>query len=184
MLSFLKNIIQLILSPVHAWRDIARADLNPEILTSRGLYPLMAVMAVSVFVRPIYGVESFDLVVLLQTALIQFVAIFIALFIGKAGMSNLLPRSNGSGVSDPRAVETVAVYITGMVTLIQIFENLLPVELTIMEFLPLLVIIPLWKSSEYLEIESRSETRFMITSAVALLVPVIGLNLLMSYLIG
>jgi len=184
MLSFLKNILQIILSPVNGWRDIASAETSVETLTSRGLYPLMAIMLLSVFIRPIYSLLPFDLVVLLQTALIQFVAIFAAMFIGKTVMANLLPKYNITGAEDSFACDTVAVYIIGIITIIQIFENLLPVDLTITHFLPILVIIPLWKAGEYLEVEKEHETMFMSAAAVSLILPVIGLNFIMSYLIG
>lgn len=184
MLSFLKNILQIILSPINGWRDIASAESPIEVITSRGLYPLMAIMLLSVFIRPIYSLFQFDLVVLLQTALIQFVAIFAALFAGKTLMANLLPKYNITGAEDSYACDTVAVYTIGIITIIQIFENMLPVELTIMQFLPILVIIPLWKSAEYLEVEKEHESMFMSAAAASLILPVIGLNFVMSYLIG
>ena len=184
MLFYLKNIFQLILSPTNGWHDIAGDETPVDTLTSRGLYPLMAIMLVTVFIRPLYGLGAFDLVVLLQTALIQFVAIFAALFIGKTVLTNMLPKYNSSGADDPVAAETVAVYTIGLIAIVQIFENLLPVDLTIMRFLPILVIIPLWKSAEYLEIETEHESMVMSTAAVALILPVIGLNFVMSYLIG
>lgn len=184
MLIFLKNILQLILSSKHAWRDIA-ADKTPlETVSSRGLYPLMAVMLLTIFIRPIYGLLKFDLVLLLQTALIQFVAIFAALYIGKTVLANLLPKYNISGAEDIEAADTVTVYTVGIITIIQIFENLLPVELTITQFLPVLAIIPLWKSAEYLEIEHEHETMVMAAASASIILPIIVLNFAMSYLIG
>lgn len=145
---------------------------------------MMAIMLLTVFIRPIYGLMKFDLVLLLQTALIQFVAIFAALYIGKTVLANMLPKYNMSGAEDIEAADTVAVYTVGIITIIQIFENLLPVELTITQFLPILAIIPLWKSAEYLEIEPEHETMVMSATAASIIVPVIGLNFAMSYLIG
>lgn len=184
LLIFLKNILQLILSPSNAWKDIEREETPVEAITRRGLYPTMAVMLVSVFIRPVYHIVQFDLVKLLQTALIQFVALFLAFFAGKYVIERSLPQYNESGESDPIAGGTVAAYGTGLMTIIQIIENLIPVQLAVIQLLPAFATVCIWKSARYLDIAPRYEAPFMIKSILALIAPVIVINLLMSYLIN
>lgn len=184
LLIFFRNIFQLVLSPANGWKDISSEDTPVEVLMSKGLYPMMALMLVSVFLRPIYGVLRLDLVLLLQIALVQFVALFVSLFAGRSVMENYLPQYNSTGEHDPFAAGTVAVYVTGLMTLIQIFENLLPVDLTVMQFLPAFAAVILWKSDKYLDISPNHEMTFMLIAIVALIMPVILINLVMSYLIN
>lgn len=181
---FLKNILQLVLSPVHGWRDIGEEDRDVDLVVSRGMFPLMAIMLLTVFVRPMYGIQTFDLVSLLQIALIQFVALYVSFYAGRTVMDNYLSRYNTTGDRDPIAADMVAAYITGLMTLIQIIENLLPVELVVLQILPLFAAIILWKAAEYMDLEPENENRFMCIAATALILPVVIINMIMSYLIG
>lgn len=182
-IGFLKNILQLSLSPSNGWKDIESQGVPVDTLTSRGLYPLMAIMLLSVFIQPLYGFESFDLVNLLQIALIQFIALYIALYSGKNLIQHYLPEYNETGESDPMAASTVAVYGTALMTVIQIVENLLPFELTVIKLLPVLAAICLWKSDRYLDINKSKEFPFMIIILTSLILPVILINLLMSIIV-
>ena len=183
VLIFFKNIIQIVLSPTNGWRDIEKEDIPVETAISRGLYPLLAVMLLTVFIRPLYGIVRFDLITLLQVALGQFIALFAALYIAKNLMEHYLPMYNATGGDDPVAVGNVAVYGTGVMTLIQIIENVLPVELTVIQLLPAFAAVCIWKSSSYLDIEPRGGTPFMLLTIGALILPVILINFLMHILI-
>lgn len=184
LLIFLKNIIQLILSPSVAWNDIQRDETPFDQVLARGLYPLMAIMLVSAFIRPIYGFEDFDLVRLLQTALIEFVALFVGLFAGRNIMEHFLPMYNCTGQNDPVAVGNVAAYGTGLMTLIQLAENLIPIELTVMQLLPALAAVCIWKSDRYLDIDSKGEIPFMLIAVISLIAPVIFINLILTVIIN
>ena len=45
MKQYLKNILQLILSPTKGWEDISAAVENPDTVAAKGYYPLLAVEA-------------------------------------------------------------------------------------------------------------------------------------------
>lgn len=184
LLFFLKNILQLILAPSNGWEDIQREEQPVETVTSRGLYPLMAIMLLTVFVRPLYSIEKFELVSMLQIALVQFVALFVALYGSRTIMEHYLPVYNATGQSDPVAVGNVAVYGTGLMTVIQIVENLIPIELTVIQMLPAFAAICVWKAAPYLDIERNRETKFMLICVASLILPVILINVLMSMFIN
>lgn len=184
LLLFLKNILQLVLSPTNGWKDIEDADMPFERLISTGLYPLMSVMLLSVFIRPLYGFEDFNLIELLQAAVIQFVALFVTLYASRAIMEHYLPVYNATGQHDPVAVGNVAVYGTGLLTVIQLIENLVPIELTVMQLLPALDAVCIWKSERYLDVEKGNEVRFMLICVTSLIAPVILINLIVSAFIS
>lgn len=183
LLLFLKNILQLILAPTHAWKDIQQEELPTETIIQRGLYPLMAIMLITVFIRPAYGLEKFELIPLLQTALVQFVALFVALYGARAIMDHNLPLYNTTGENDPIATGTVAAYGTGLMTIIQIIENLIPIELTVVQILPAFAAVCIWKAYDYLDIEPADRTRYMLITVAALVLPVITINVVMSLII-
>ena len=181
---FLKNIVQLILAPSNAWKDIQLEEKPFDVVVSRGLYPLMAIMLVSVFIRPIYGIEDFDLVKLLQQALVQFVALFVALYAGRNIIEHYLPIYNCTGENDPIAVGNVVAYGTGLMTVIQLIENLIPVELTVLQLLPAFAAVCIWQADKYLDVERKNEMVFMLICVLSLILPVILINLLMSLVIN
>lgn len=183
LLIFLKNLLQLILSPSNAWKDIGREEKPFEHLVSRGLYPLMAIMLVTAFIKPLYGLDKFDLVQLLQIALIQFVALFVALYSGRNVMEHFLPAYNRTGEKDPVAVGNVAAYGTGLMALIQIIRNLIPIELTVLQLLPALAAVCIWKAERYLDLDKKSETPFMLIATMSIILPAILINLILTLFI-
>lgn len=184
ILIFLKNLIQLLLSPGHAWSDIEEEQQPVQKIIQRGLYPLMAVMLVTVFIRPLYSPDNFQLIPLLQKALVQFVALFIALYGARNIMEHFLTRYNCTGEKDPVAVGTVATYGTGLMTLFQIAENVIPVELTLTQLLPAFAAVCVWKADKYLDVEPSSEMKYMLICVASLIVPVVGINFIMSFIIS
>lgn len=184
ILNFFRNIIQLVLSPANAWHDIEKEEIPVDNAVSRGLYPLMAIMLLTVFIRPLYSHFDFDLVRLLQTALVQFIALFVAMYAARNIMDHFLPKYNNTGENDPVAVGNVAVYGTGLMTLIQIVENLLPVELTVIQLLPALAAVCIWHADDYLDISKKGEIPFMLITVCSLILPVIFINMLMSFIIN
>lgn len=184
MLTFLRNLLQLILSPIHAWNDISKEDEQPEIILSKGLYPLMAIMLITAILNGFFAVGKFDLVLRLQIALSQFIALFVALYAGRTVLESMLPKYNESGEKDPIGAWTVAIYITGIMTVIQIVENLIPVELIVIKFLPIFAALILWKANEYLDLETEHTGYFMAIAIGALIGPVILINLIMGLLIA
>ena len=49
MLTLLKYIIQLIVSPKNGWDDIADKNPDPEILLTKGVYPLLGIASAPMF---------------------------------------------------------------------------------------------------------------------------------------
>ena len=52
MLTLLRYIIQLILSPQNGWDDIADTNPDPDTLLRKGVYPLLGIAAVTEIPRP------------------------------------------------------------------------------------------------------------------------------------
>ena len=59
MKDYLKCLLQLILSPRNGWEDIEKGDVSPSRLAVDGFLPLIAITAVSVFVRAMF-VHRYD----------------------------------------------------------------------------------------------------------------------------
>ena len=181
MLRFLKNILQLILSPTNGWEEISHDGESIERLLAEGLYPLIGLASLTVFVQGFYSM-TFELTTLLQEALAVFIVLFIAFFLGRVLMEGYLPRFTDTEPGS-RQAGTLAVYTTAMLALIQTVSNCTPVELPLLVFLPLLVAIVIWGARTWLDIKPEKEGEYMMFAIAVLLLPTIILNFLINLLI-
>ena len=183
MRHFLKNILQLLLSPLHGWEEVSRDGLAPEFIASRGLYPLLGLASVTYFVQGIYAVQ-FELVTLLQHSIAVFVSLFLSFFIGKLGLETFTARFVDTGKLNVFKTDTLSAYIIGILGIIQIVGNVLPVQTVLVYLLLGFVIIVIWKSSRYLDIAAEKELGFTAMATGALIVPKILLDVLFSLILG
>ncbi|MDE5857654.1 MAG: hypothetical protein K2H32_04800, partial [Muribaculaceae bacterium] len=88
-------MIQLVLSPVNGWEDIAKSDIPVKRLLSKGLYPLMIVAAITSFCALFYSVDA-TFVSCLQSAVIIFISFFVTYF-----FANIIFMTFGSNILNP-----------------------------------------------------------------------------------
>ena len=79
MKDYLKCLLQLILSPRNGWEDIEKGDVSPSRLAVDGFLPLIAITAVSVFVRAMF-LHHVEFLTLFIDMIITFVVYFISYF--------------------------------------------------------------------------------------------------------
>ncbi len=169
MLKFLTCLIQLIISPSKGWEDIAAVGEEPGKLCSDGFYPLVGVTACTVFVQRFYDVDL-SLVTLIQGAIITFVKYFVSYFLASFIFSFFLGKMVDSGDLNEKKYHTFVIYNLSLLSLITIVANCLPMELSIVQFLPVFTIVVMWFGRRYLAIKEDSSFNFIFLSALSLLV--------------
>ena len=181
MKHFLKNLLQLVLSPANGWEDIAAEDVRPEQIASKGFYPLTFVTALSVFVSALYSrhVEVFSLCL---QALVTGLSYFLSYFVGTFALSLFVePLLNGR--YDDDRCKTYTLYIVGMLAAIKTVVNCLPVSYVMLFFLPFYVALVEWKGVRYLDIKESRVGIFMILAIFGILVPPFLIDFLFSQII-
>ena len=170
MLKFLKHIGQLLLSPGNGWEDISYVGVDPKILASVGLYPLIGLASVSTFLKLIFD-SSAEVATLLQMAIIVFVQFFSTYFIASAIFGVLLSKWV-EGEPNEKKYTTVITYSLAIMSLIKVLENCIPFELPLLYFLYIYVALIIWKSVRYLAVKEKSVGYFMLMAiCVVILVP-------------
>ncbi len=169
MLHFLKNLLQLILSPEHGWEEISFDGKEPDKLASEGMYPLFAIMGATSFVQGFYE-PTFDVGQQLQSAMVKFVALLVAYFAGMALMEIFVGKMSTKDVSI-KNTKTVALYIISLLAVIQIVENFVPVDFTVIKVLPLFLIIVVYHSMSYLSIDTSRAAHYVLATMAALILP-------------
>lgn len=178
MLHFLKLMLQLILSPAKGWEDVAVGADSPRRTLQHGLLPVAALAGVASLASALY-IDPPSVAMLLIQGVVVFVKYAGTYFAGVAIMSYALSAFMGKADADHDRVETFCAYSTGIMALIGVLEGLLPMELTLLQFLPLYVIVVMCYAREYLGVDERHIFRLAGASALAIVLPVYLIGMMM-----
>lgn len=179
MLHFLKLMIQLVLSPARGWEDVALSAGDPRRTLLRGLLPLVGIAAVSVFLGAFYQLRPSAGLLIVQ-AVITFIKYCATYFIGVAALTAVLPRQAIDGNVERPRVEIFCAYCVGLMALVGILENLLPMELTLLRFLPIYLVIIMFIGRTYLDVDERHIFGFIGVAVAGLILPVYLIDRILS----
>lgn len=168
---FFKYLIQLILSPSEGWADISDEKPNPGKLLHKGFLPLLAICFISVFVPYFTGLNP-NLVELIIDAFSQAGIYFISIFIARLILVLYLPRLDSQVSGDN--IYTLVVCAAGLMVTVQIVTNLLPWNILFFKFMPLYVMLVLYKSTAYMQVPENNHINYLIlTSAACVITPLL-----------
>lgn len=181
MKRYLKHLFQLILSPGNGWEDIDKADDRPRDIAVNGFYPLAALAAISVFMQGVY--HHVDFLVLFMRMIVTFLVYFIAYFFGVFVLS-LFAEPTLEGRYDEKRAHTFTLYTLGLLALITLIVNVLPITSAMLFFLPLYVALVQWKGVAYMKVKPEKTGLFMIIAILGVLAPTYFFYFLFSLIIG
>lgn len=169
MLKFLGCLMQLIISPGKGWVDVAAVGEQPQQLASSGFYPLLGITACSAFVPRLYD-KNLTLPVLIESAVVTFISYFIAYFLASALLSATIDRISTNNPGEKK-INTFILYNLAILALITLLRNCLPMELSLVQFMPVFVLIVMWAGRQYLNINENSTPTFILLCALFILIP-------------
>lgn len=168
MKTYLRHLIQLILSPRNGWEDIEKADVDPSLLLGRGYYPLIAIAALSVYFKAVWTHAAF--LQLFFEMIVWFVVFFVGYFFGVFVLS-LFVEPMVDGKYDDDRCHTFVAYTLGIEAVIAIICQCLPVTTLVLFFLPCYVALVEWKGVGYMKIKPVKVGLFMILAIFGVLLP-------------
>lgn len=171
MLNYLKLMLQLVLAPSKGWDDVAIAapDARRELLC--GLVPLCVLTGVSVGVSALWD-SHLQLSTVIIRAVITFAVYMLTYFIAQALLTALLPRITEDGLVDRERVSLFASLNVGQMAVIGLIENLLPAEVPILQFLPLFVVVVMYRARNFLGVDASRTGMMLAFGIVAVILPV------------
>ncbi|MDE7154550.1 MAG: hypothetical protein K2O00_08965 [Muribaculaceae bacterium] len=178
MLTFIGYIIQLMIKPQRGWEDLAKADFSARRLLVSGLIPLILLTAAVSFVRISYF-SDYTWVDALQDAVINAVTFFGTYFIATFLLSLRLPYMQtepGDSAENNNKVDIFSAGIVGILLLITLVSNLIPLDISLLQYLPLYSAYVIWKGAPYLGIAKENIGQFMIIAVASLIIPVYALG--------
>ncbi len=179
MFNFLKNLLQLIISPGKGWEDISLKGDNTATIINKGAYPLFLIAALSSFFVLMYDTDV-SIIMLIQKAIITFVQFFVSVFFAKFVFSFRIDKYV-IGEPDEKRYSTYIIYGVSLVSLITIIKNIIPIQnIALIDFLPVFVALIMWKGCQYMAIREDKTGHFMIFTAVTVIFPPMLLNMLFN----
>lgn len=170
MMTFMKYLLQLVVSPGQGWRDIARtAGDNSRKLAFSGLFPWLVIVGLSSFVRLLY-VHDEGVADALLAGIVNFGKFSVAYFMAPLIINSMILQATDAYISEDR-LHILAACATGLLAAIALLENCLPVSMTMLHFLPFFVGIVIWKGTEYLGVPTKDVGAFMILALLSIIAP-------------
>ncbi|MDE6208027.1 MAG: hypothetical protein K2M55_09490 [Muribaculaceae bacterium] len=176
MLRFLRNILQLLLSPGNGWEDFAQESPSPDELKRDGLMPLLGIAVITVFFGMVYDHTSFGKTLICAITLAG--SYFLAIYAGRLFFDLYFERITGVK-SDLTRQSNFIIMGLGIMLVFQIIENCLPWNIVFLKFLPVYAILILAKGASYMQVPRRALMRFTAFSACVIVL----LPLLIYYII-
>lgn len=173
----MKNVLQLVLSPRRGWEDIALDDEDGEEPVAPAFYVLAGIVALSWLVRGVYE-PSLGWLRLLELAVITYGVLFVSYFVGTFVMSVSLESLVTRGEVSERRTRVFVIFGVTLLSLILLLANLLPASTPVLWFMPVYVVVVLWKGNRYLGVSDRKAGVFTLVSFIAVMLPPMLLGLL------
>lgn len=168
-------MFQLILSPHNGWEDIENATLadssrlNPSRLAAEGFYPLIAIAAASVYSQALFKHHVIFLTLFMRmiiTFVVYFISYFFSSFVFSVAVEPMI-----QGEYDEQRCQIFTLFTLGMLALITIIINCLPITPLVLFFLPCYVALVQWKGCEYMRVRPDRIGHFMTLAILGVLLP-------------
>lgn len=168
-LRYLKDLLQLLLSPRNGWEDVSYDGYDARKLFTSGFLPFVALAGMSVLCKWFYHADA-SLVVLLQQAIIGFVKFFASYYLASFFFSWYMPMCTDGAVSMNKC-HTLIMYSLSVVALIDMLQNCLPMELSLAYLLPMYVWYIMWRGLRYMAVSFNGVATYMILCILTITVP-------------
>lgn len=172
MLQFLRYLSQLIISPAHGWEDIAARNEAPADIARNGFYPLLGFAACSVFVKLFFGgTKLHPLPGLIEEAIVTFVMFFASYFFASFCWMTFAGHFSARSEGTEKKQNTFIMYNLSLSALICIIGNCIPLSLSLVQFLPLFILVVIWAGHIYVCVKPQSLLIFILFSALTIVLP-------------
>lgn len=169
-------LFKVILSPVEGWKELKRSRISPDKFAQGCYYPLLAIMATSVFAMLFY-ISNTPIQTLLVEAIISFISFFLGYFTVGVALRMLTPQYYAKAFATDFGNCFVMASMSTL-AIVQTLINLLPFIQPVLVFLPLYTIYLIVKGIRFLRIERKHEGAAI--AAVSILS--IGVPLLLQWI--
>lgn len=171
MLNYLKLMLQLILAPSKGWDDVAASVPDSRRLLVGGLVPLCVLTGMSVGLSALWEYHPHVATIIIR-GVVEFAVYMLTYFIAQALLAALLPRITEDGLIDRERIAVFSALCVGQMAIIGLLENLLPAEIALLQFLPLFVVIVIYRARAFLGVDPTKSGLMLAFGVVSVILPV------------
>ena len=170
------NVFKLIVSPGSTWISIFQTSSH-QMLERALFYPMIAIYAVSFFLRLVYD-PTLDFSEVLTDAIIGFVAYFIGYLIVAQILNIVIPKLQEEGKSSSEGkIRTFVIYSMSILLMIDILQNLLPSNLILLTILQFYLVYVIDKAKTQFHLNEDKTLVFLVVSfALIFIAPILIRN--------
>jgi hypothetical protein len=179
-MSFFKNTILLIVSPTEGWQKQKRFNVPTRIILSHLFYPLLAILAISVFSQ-YFLFHTQTLSKIIQNSILDIAKYIFTYFITSYLVTGFFPFTNRDKATISR-FNVFLIYNISILIILNILRNILP-EFPFFEIIPLYIAFVIYKGCIYIDAPKQSVIRFTTVTSLLLLGLPWGIKLIFSLLI-
>lgn len=179
---FLKDMLQIILSPAKGWEDVSYDGVDERNLVKFGLCPYLIIVALTVLIQMIYHSELLWLSEI-QQVFVTFIKFFVSYCIGVFVLLMNLPGHTDADVTEKR-VHTFSAYITGLMATLELIQNCIPLEIAWIWLLPLYVSFIVWRGVSYMTVQPGYDVKFVVVASLSLILPPYIIQLLFNFAVS
>lgn len=172
LLRLLQSLLQLALSPTRGWEDIALDDQEfPEKSVAISFYLLMVIVSLTWIVQKLYH-PGLDTLKIIELVIVTFASFFVCYFVGTFIMSVSLESLIDGGEVNERHTRHFVICGLSLLSIILLISNVLPTGTPVLWFLPVYVLVILWKGAKFLNVRRKRGAVFTIISFIAVILPI------------
>lgn len=166
---YLKLMIQLLLSPKHGWEDIAYDDPSLRKLMVSGFVPWLVIAAATALVPFVYR-DDYNVLMMIIAVMIMFLKYFVTYFIAGFLFQMFIPYLS-KGAYNEKNCNTLIMMSIGLLALIGIIKNCVPVDMPVVNFFPLYVLLIMWRGNRFVKVPKINGWRYTALCFMSALLP-------------
>lgn len=178
---YIKNTLQLILSPSRGWEDISSQSITTNEIERELMFPLFILSGITVLIQYFYH-RIDDITNALVTAFVFFVSYFATYSFAKLFFSYRMAKYV-EGEPNKNKNEKVIIYTLSLLSLTAIICNLLPFSFGLRIILPFCIALIGWKADNYLRVKESENLSFVFLILFSLILPPIIIQTLFDWIL-
>ena len=168
-LLYIRDMIQLILSPRKGWEDVSADGFPPAVLFRSGLMPLIFIAAAAQMLQWAYHPDV-AWWIWTERSLVVLLKLVAAYYIASFAFSLYLPTCVDGTYSETKCL-TFITYGVGIIALIEFITNCMPMTFPVLYMLPIYALYVLWRGLRYMSVSFTGVGTFILLILFALILP-------------
>ncbi|MBO4954808.1 MAG: hypothetical protein J6C77_00200 [Muribaculaceae bacterium] len=180
-LLYIRDMLQLMLSPKKGWEDVSADGFDPAVLFRTGFLPLVLLAAAAGMLQWAYHTDV-SWWIWVERSLVDLLKLIATYYIASFVFTLYLPTCVDGGYNDTKCM-TFITYGTGMIALITLIINCMPMTFSVLYMMPVYALYVLWRGLHYMSVSFNGVGTFIMLIIFSLILPAYLIQALFNLLL-